>query len=72
VYLLVHTNEVKLKNWQITKIEMMQKDKANKESEAKESGILKYLQGGVHLIPYLVQKKLEWRYFSNTTQMLLV
>ncbi|KAG4388129.1 hypothetical protein GLYMA_09G108450v4 [Glycine max] len=43
VYLLVHTNEVKLKNWQITKIEMMQKDKANKESEAKESGILKYL-----------------------------
>ena len=37
MYLLVHTNEVKLKNWQITEIEMMQKDKANKESEAKES-----------------------------------
>eukprot|EP00256_Glycine_max_P052345 XP_014618670.1 lysine-specific demethylase JMJ25 isoform X3 [Glycine max] len=37
VYLLVHTNEVKLKDWQRTKIEMMQKAKANKEFEAKES-----------------------------------
>ncbi|XP_017414752.2 E3 ubiquitin-protein ligase JMJ24 isoform X4 [Vigna angularis] len=37
VYLLVHTNEVKLKDWQRTKIEIMQKDKADEESEAKES-----------------------------------
>ncbi|KAL2325526.1 hypothetical protein Fmac_024584 [Flemingia macrophylla] len=37
VYLLVHTNEVKLKESQRTKIEMMQKAKAFKESEAKES-----------------------------------
>ncbi|TKY52236.1 Lysine-specific demethylase JMJ25 [Spatholobus suberectus] len=37
VYLLVHTNKVKLKDWQRTKIEMMQKAKVYKESEAKES-----------------------------------
>lgn len=35
VYLLVHTSEVKLKDWQRTKIEMMKK--AYKEPEAKES-----------------------------------
>lgn len=35
MYLLVHTSEVELKDWQRTKIEMMQK--AYKESEAKES-----------------------------------
>ncbi|XP_014513663.1 lysine-specific demethylase JMJ25 isoform X6 [Vigna radiata var. radiata] len=37
VYLLVHTNEVKLKDWQRTKIEIMQNAKADEESEAKES-----------------------------------
>ncbi|KAK7356087.1 hypothetical protein VNO80_15353 [Phaseolus coccineus] len=37
VYLLVHTNEVKLKDWQRTKIEIMQKAKTNEESGAKES-----------------------------------
>ncbi|XP_027934401.1 lysine-specific demethylase JMJ25 isoform X2 [Vigna unguiculata] len=37
VYLLVHTNEVKLKDWQRTKIEIIQKAKADEESEAKES-----------------------------------
>ncbi|XP_004495719.1 E3 ubiquitin-protein ligase JMJ24 isoform X2 [Cicer arietinum] len=35
VYLLVHTSEVKLKDWQRTEVEMMQK--TYKESEAKES-----------------------------------
>lgn len=35
MYLLVHASEVKLKNWQKTKIEMVQK--AYKESETKES-----------------------------------
>lgn len=34
---MVHTNEVKLKDWQRTKIEIMQKAKTNEESEAKES-----------------------------------
>lgn len=37
MYLLVHTNEVKLKDWQRTKIEIMQNAKADEESEAKES-----------------------------------
>lgn len=37
VYVLVHTNEVKLKDWQRTKIEMVQEAKSYKESEAKES-----------------------------------
>ncbi|KAK2456570.1 lysine-specific demethylase JMJ25 [Trifolium repens] len=35
VYLLVHTSEVKLKDWQRTKVEMM--EKTYKESEVKES-----------------------------------
>lgn len=35
MYLLVHTSEVKLKDWQRTKIEQMQKP--HKESEGKES-----------------------------------
>lgn len=37
MYLLVHTNEVELKDWQRTKIENMQKATTNQESEAKES-----------------------------------